>query len=244
MRGVLASLREFCGKVARRWYAVGIGVTGGILGIVDAVSAAAAKPKTAPFSVPLWLWLPLLAGGFLVAIIWAFHDVRMEREDMRTQRDAAKAEIERRFDALRYALSIENIGTHTDVGPDGTTGDVAITFVHRNNSPEYLRYEIEDADVIIQGREADQEDPGFAKGTVIPPHGTAQSTCSPIRSVPILFQYGILKLTIKYGHPSASLRFRKSWERKLRARSIFGATPGRHVQIVAELVSDPEVEDI
>jgi hypothetical protein len=44
----------------------------------------------------------LLAGGFLVAIFRAFHDVRMKR-------DRALAEMKRRFDAMRYAFRYAGI---------------------------------------------------------------------------------------------------------------------------------------
>ncbi len=83
MRDVLASLREFGGKVFRHGYAVVVGAIGGVLGVASGVSAAIAKPGRAPFTIPLWIWLPLLAGGSLVAIFRSFHDVRMERDSIR-----------------------------------------------------------------------------------------------------------------------------------------------------------------
>src|SRR5713226_7645689 len=126
----LASLREFCLKVASHVYAFVVGVIGGVLGLVSGLYAEA-RPKAAPL-IPLWLWLPLLAAGFLVAILRAFHDVR-------TERDAAKDEIERRFSALRYALRRSSIDYHLDLQPNGTW-NVQVGLNLANDSDEYLRY--------------------------------------------------------------------------------------------------------
>ena len=59
---MLVSLREFCGKVVRRWYALAVGVIGGTLGLASALYAEA-KPKATPL-VPLRVWLALLVGGY------------------------------------------------------------------------------------------------------------------------------------------------------------------------------------
>src|SRR5438876_114522 len=114
---MLASLREFGGKVGRRWYAVVVGVIGGVLGLVSAVYTAA-NPRGASL-VSLLVWLPLLAGGFLVAIIWAFHDVRMERNVATQERDAVRKEIEDRFSRLRDAFQFAEGEDLTPLRADG-----------------------------------------------------------------------------------------------------------------------------
>jgi hypothetical protein len=98
MREVLRSLREFALKVGQHWYAVVIGVIGGGLGVAASV-AAAVKPKAPPVVVPLWIWVPILAVGVLVAVFRAFHDMRMER-------DSALAEVRRRFEVMGLTTSL------------------------------------------------------------------------------------------------------------------------------------------
>lgn len=237
MREVWASVREFGRKIIRHFIAVAVGVIGGILGIVDALSAAAAKPKTTPFTIPLWVWLSLLAGGFLLAIFRAFHDVRMER-------DAAKAEVTRRDSELRYALSFgTTIASDTHIRRPGV-GDVGIIFELQNNSPdEYLRYEYEEATVLIEGNKSAESDVGIPNGGVLAPGATIRHLCPQVY-VPLTWQAGSLRLTVKYGHPSAPLQYRKSWEYKLGQTRLAGSPPGQGMQITGELVSSPEVEDI
>jgi len=96
VRDVMASLREFFLKVVRHVYAVVVGVIGGVLGVVSAIYADLQKPSAKPSAalVPLWIWLPLLAAGFLIAIIWAFHDVRVERDVMKARALTAESALE------------------------------------------------------------------------------------------------------------------------------------------------------
>jgi hypothetical protein len=91
VRNVLASLREFWLKVIRHFYVLVVGVIGGILGLASGVYGDFQAPGASPL-VPLWVWLPLFAVGYGVAVIWAFHDVRMERDAV--QRRATKAETD------------------------------------------------------------------------------------------------------------------------------------------------------
>lgn len=142
MRELLTSVREFGARIISHVFFVAVGVVGGILGIVDAVSAAVVKPGTTPFSIPFWIWLFMLVGGFLVAVTWAFHDVRMER-------DAVKGEIERRFSAIRYALQRETIDYRVILCPDGTRS-IEAGIRLKNNSAEYVRYEMEHMEVVLE----------------------------------------------------------------------------------------------
>jgi hypothetical protein len=236
---VLVSLREFSIKVGHHIYALVVGVIGGVLGLVSAIYAdtqpTPAPPKAAPPLVPLWIWLPLLAGGFLVAIFRAFHDVRVER-------DAARDEIERRFAAMRYALQRSGIDYHLNLDPGGTWS-VEVGLKLTNNSAEYLRYEMEDMAVDIEGRVV-PDATFYNRGIIIAPHGTDTFRYPFIGGLPANWQRGSIKFTVRYGHPSAPLRYRKTQELKLRTSRLFGRPPPHDIQIDADLVSDPEVEDI
>lgn len=233
MHDVLISAGEFCRKTVSHWYAVGIGVIGGILGLASTLYAEA-KPKAHPL-VPLWIWLPLLAGGFLVAIVWAFHDVRMER-------DTAKDEIENRFSALRYALQREAIDYRINLAPDATWS-VEVGLRLKNNSDEYLRYEIGGMNVVIEGRSV--QNPQFCNGgTIIPPHGSDVFRFPFIHSVPNGWQQGSVEFTVLYGHPSAAFRYRKSQTLRLTTSRLFGKTPPHDIHIQADLVTDSEIEDV
>lgn len=239
MREVRASIREFCGKVARRWYAVGIGVIGGILGIVDAVAAAAAKPGATPFSVPLWIWLPLLAGGFLVAIVWAFHDVRLER-------DAAVAEVKDRFETLRYAFSVERIGAHVSKNTDGSTWDVAVWLMPGNTSKtEPLTYTIEELTATIEGQRSEEEAESPVADLVVQPGGTMAVQGGFVRGVVLPWQEASLQFTALYGHPEGGPRYRKSRTYRLMsfpANRLFWQNAA-DIELRAVLRSNPEVQD-
>ncbi len=245
MNDALASLGEFYGKVIRRWYAVGIGVIGGILGLASTLYAEA-KPE-AHSLVPLWVWLPLLAGGFLVAIIWAFHDVRMERDAAKKERDAVKEETESRFSELRYALQLFDIDVLIRLPPDDDAiGDAEVTLQLRNISPEdYLRCKIDSITLVIDDqRLASDDDTVVSQGCpIISPRSHVLLQCPPVRGVPVQWRSGSVEFTARYGHPSGPLRFRISPECELQ-RQQFGISPGPSPRAKWRFVTDPEVEDI
>jgi hypothetical protein len=192
-----------------------------------------------PFSVPLWTWLSLLAGGFLAAIFWAFHDVRVER-------DAALAEIKNRFDTLRYALSVVRFQAHVSQNADGKTWDVAVCVWIANSSVEPLRYLVEELSTLIQGRESEEEESRVPRNSdVITPEGHVTVSCPAVRGVPVPWQEASLQLTVRYGHPQNRLRYQKSWAFRLVVppRRFFGPL-SPDVGLEATLVSNPEVEDL
>jgi hypothetical protein len=236
---ILSSLREFGGKVARRWYALVVGVIGGVLGLVSAVAGDRQKvpPKAPPPPplIPLALWLPLLVVGFLGAVFWAFHDVRMER-------DAARNEVKRRFAAQRYALQREAVTKHLVKQQDGTWS-VQIGLRLKNNSDDPLCYEIERMNVVIAGKTGENVQYPY-KGTVIPPQGTDTFRYPFVHSLPERWQEGSVEYTVRYGHPSAHLRFRKSHKLRLTAFRSVGKQPPLDIDIEDEPVSDSEVEDV
>ena len=139
---VLSSLREFCSRIVRHVYAFVIGVVGGVVGVVSAVYADV-RPKASAL-VPLWVWLPLLTGGLLVATFRAFHDVRLER-------DRATSETKRRFDVMRYALQPAGVPVTLHPTADGKL-DIEVGLRLANNAAEYLRYEVEHMTVTIESQ--------------------------------------------------------------------------------------------
>jgi hypothetical protein len=165
-----------------------------------------------------------------VAITWAFHDVRMER-------DAARDEIERRFSAVRNAHQREAIDYRINLEPDGTCS-VEPGLRLKNNSAEYLRYEMEDMAAVIEGRSV-EDATFFNRGVIIPPHGTDVFRYPFIRGVPTDWQKGSIQFTVRYGHPSAPLRFRKSQELRLTTSQLLGRQPPHDLHIQADLVSAP-----
>lgn len=239
MRDILSSLGQFGGKVTQRWYALVVGVIGGVLGLVSAVAGDLQKvpPKGPPPPplIPLALWLPLLLAGFLGAVFWAFHDVRMERDD-------ARNEVKRRFAAQRYALQREAVTVHL-VRQQDETWSVQIGLRLKNNSDDPLRYEIERMNVVIAG-ETDENVQYPYKGTVIAPQCTDTFRYPFLDGLPERWHEGSVEYAVRYGHPSAPLRYRRSHELRLTTFRSFGKQPPLDIDVENEPVSDSEVEDI
>jgi hypothetical protein len=233
MRYVLASLGEFCTKVASRWYAFGVGVIGGLLGLASSLYAQA-HPKAAPL-IPIWIWLTSLAGGMLVAIIWAFHDVRRER-------DAAKDELKRSSDVIRYAPRLHRVSLKEKSGAADTV-DVQLKLDIENNSGENVLFEIENLSTAIEGKSGD----GLS-GTpeyVIPPLKATSFGCPPVRGLPRGWQGGgKVELTARYGYTDSAPKYRARWEYELRFSRIAGAPPEDKIDITYILKSEIKVEDI
>lgn len=229
---VLSSLREFCSRTVRHVYAFVVGVVGGVIGVVSAIYADV-RPKAAAL-VPLWVWLPLLAGGFLVATFRAFHDVRLER-------DKSVSETKRRFNVMRYALQPAGVPVTLHPAADGKL-NIEVGLRLADNSADYLRYEMEHMTVTIASQTVGN--PDFAnRGVVIPPGGYDVFRFPVIRSVNANWLEGTLDFAVRYGHPSSKPQFRKSQRLKLIAEREPGP-PGRRVYVKHDLMSDPEVEDV
>jgi hypothetical protein len=232
---MLSSLREFCTRIVRHVYFFVVGVVGGVIGVVSAVYADL-RPKAAEL-VPLWVWLPILAGGFLVAAFSAFNDVR-------TERDKAITETEWRFDVMRYALQPIGVPVAMHPAADGTVGrlDIEVGLRLANNSTEYLRYEIEHMTVTIESLTVGN--PEFTnRGVIIAPGRYDIFQFPLIRNVNAIWREGTLDFAVRYGHPSSRLQFRKSQGLKLTAEREPGP-PGRRVYVKYDLMSDLDVEDV
>jgi hypothetical protein len=168
------------------------------------------------------------------------------REKMQAEihqaRDSAQAEIERRFSALRYALQRGDPDFNIELAPDGTCS-IELALRLTNTSDEYLRYDIEHMVVVIEGRSVENAT-FYNRGVIIPPHSTDKFRYPFIRAVPIDWHTGSIEFTVRYGHPSAPFRFRKSQTMKLRSSRLIGQPPPQNLYVIADLVRDPDVEDI
>jgi hypothetical protein len=230
-------LREFGDKVVHHYLAFGVGVVGGVLGIVNAVAAAVARPGTTPFSVPLWLWLSLLAAGFLLAIFRAFHEVRMER-------DAAKGEMERRFETQRYALTFEDLTIRLEPNQDHTW-DMTVLVKFTNRSAEPLWYKVEETTTVIDGRRSVEQPTTPAEGAVIAPQGETSVVCDPVRGISIPWRDGSVEFAGLYGHPQGQRRYRKPYVYTLAPpRQVIRPGAPQDIRVPAVPIKNPEVEDI
>jgi len=232
---VLTSLREFGSRVVRQVYFFGAGVVGGVLGVISAVYGAA-RPM-APTLIPLWVWLSLLSGGFIVAMFRAFTDVRIER-------DKARYETKWRFDVMRYALQPAGVPVTLLPAASGVLGrlDLEVGLRLANNSAEYLQYEIEHMTVTIESRTVGN--PTFVnRGVIIAPGRYDVFNFPTIRDVDGDWQEGTLDYAVRYGHPSSVLQFRKAQRLRLTAQREPGP-PGRRVYVKYDLISDSDVEDV
>lgn len=163
-------------------------------------------------------------------------------EALRVERDAAKGDIERRFAAMRYAFQVKGAAFKFIPGSGGTL-DVQIELKITNNSDEHMRYEIEHVSTIIEGMPG-ADGPVLNRIGVNPPHGTDTFTCPPARGVPVDWHVGSLKLTARYGHRSARMRYRMQQEYLLQASRPPGSPPGENTQVNWHPVGNAEVEDI
>jgi hypothetical protein len=232
---VLTSLREFCSRVVRQVYSFGVGVVGGVLGVISAIYGDV-RPK-APTLIPLWVWLSLLAGGSLVATFRAFNDVRIERDETRS-------ETKWRFDVMRHALQPAGVPVALLPAVSGTLGrlDLEVGLRLANNSAEYLEYKIEYITVTIESRTVGN--PEFAnRGVIVAPGRYDVFNFPTIRDVDGDWRQGTLDYAVRYGHPSSRLQFRKAQRLRLTAQREPGP-PGRRVYVKHELINDSDVDDI
>jgi hypothetical protein len=229
MAQLVASLREYMGRVWQRGWAVIVSGIGGVLTMLSAVVPPSASAHPHPV-IPLWLGLTLLIGGLFVAQFLAFHDVRKER-------NAARTELRTRLDAVRYRFEMGALGASVGMGvrPNTTVPEPGyhmwIMFV--NGGLDVLEYEVESC-VITLGNHA--ADPGLdfeSRGALILPGRDHRFSyhwiCAPID--PVLVGQG--EYTVVYGHPSGGPRFRThhkfaiGWHVESEATSPIWTTQGK-----------------
>jgi hypothetical protein len=165
---------------------------GGILGIITLT-----VPST---RIPNSLWLSLFVGGLFIAQFLVFSDVRKER-------DAARGEIDHRFNSVRYRFQM----TGLEGGPinEPLTGFL-FSLRFTNGGIEVLEYEIESIEIRV-GKHGPAPNSYYeSKGGLILP-GQEQIFRYPLIPAPVTppgprpmeGEYSIL-----YGHPSGGQRFR------------------------------------
>jgi hypothetical protein len=204
--------------------------------LILGVAAGIAVPLV--FSLSLWLTAVVLMGLFIVVVLEGTYRVWHAAEQ---ERDAAKGEIERRFTAMRYALQFSEISSSFIMGLG--TMDVQLGLTFKNNSDEYMRYEIENVSTAIEGVRSPENSVSTA-AAIIPPQGTDTFTAPAASGAPLNWQMGSLSLIVRYGHASGSPRYRKHWECPIQAMRQPGLpdSPLSGINLVS--ASSLEVEDI
>jgi membrane protein implicated in regulation of membrane protease activity len=229
------------------WGVAPLNTTAGWIGLAVLVLGAVGIVVPLVFDLSPWLTAVVLLA-LLVAVVlegsyrvWRATD--RKRKTALAERDDARGEMERRFEAQRYALVFEGIDTHTELYPGGVFGTAQISLRLANSSGEPLRYEVEDLAVTIHGqRSADIAlDPN--RGGVIAPHATVRFLAPDVSNVPANWETGTLEFTVRYGHPSVPMRYQKSQSHKITAFTVVGAPEGTS-QVATEVVDDPEVEEL
>jgi hypothetical protein len=197
---------------------------------------------------PHWVIAVILLALLVLVVaegsyqVW--HRADEDRAAAEAERDSAKAEVARRFDAQRYALVFDSVHSITHPAPHHVWGTVELRLHIDNNSNDPLRFEIEDMSVTIDGQFSPPNAPLLNRGTVIAPHDTVQYLAPTVDQVRIPWQLGNLEVTVCYGPPTGPFLFRTARRWALRHFGVAGAPPGHGDQVSADLLGEPEVEDI
>jgi hypothetical protein len=249
MKNYLFSLLELVRRVIRNGYAVVVGIIGGAGGIASEIYGEM-NPKSASL-IPVWTWLTLLIAGTLIAVTSAFHEVRLERDLAITQRDdaikdrdAMRTEIQRRFDALKYALKLDGVPAYIFKQQDRPSFlQVGVRFKNISRSEQVL-YEMESISVIIETQTVGN--PNFPnRGAAIAPGETDSFMFEPIRGFDFNWIEGFVKYTVKYGRPDEPLKFRKSQHLRIwPGEKDMTGEPGKRIYIRYVPIYDPPPEEI
>jgi hypothetical protein len=215
------------------------------------LGAAAGLTVRLVFHESLWLTAIVLLA-LLVLVMFegtyrVWHVTDQDRVTAASERDAAKQEIQSRFSRLRYAFYLVDIDAQTRLRPDDNAiGNAEVTLRVGNTSTEdYLRCKMENITIVIDGqRLADDGDPVLSQGfPIISPRGHVLVRCPSVCGVPVHWQTGSVRFTVRYGHPSEPLQYRVTQEYELQ-NSPLHIFPGPGSQISTRLVTDSGVEDI
>jgi hypothetical protein len=206
--------------------------------VVPILGIAAGIAVPLVFSLSLWLTAIVLMGLFIVVVLEGTYRVWRATGQ---ERDAAKGEIEHRFAAMRYALQFSEIASSLIMNPD--TMDVQLGLTFKNNSDEYMRYEIESVSTVIEGIRS-PDGPVLTTAAIITPHGIDTFTAPAAPGAPLNWQMGSLSFIVRYGHASGPPRYRKHWECPIQAMRQPGLPDGPISRINLVSASSPEVEDI
>jgi hypothetical protein len=201
--------------------------------IVPVLGVAAGITVPLVFKLSPWLTAVVLMGLFIVVVLEGAYRVWRVAEQ---ERDAFRGELERRFAAMRHALQISDIVASIIVGSGATGVQLGVKF--KNNSDEYMRYEIESVSTVIEGVHG-SDGAILSTAAIIPPHGTDTFTSPAVSGTPFDWQMGSLSLTVRYGHASGLPQYRRHWEFAVQA---VRQQDGVNVNLVP--VNAPEVDDI
>lgn len=240
-------------RIAFWWKALRLGAsqlntTAGWIGTI--VLALGVVGVVVPLVLHLSAWLVAVVLVSLLALVLAEGGHRVwratdtERVARLTERDTARNEIAQRFDRQRYALSFDGIDSSTLLVPHATTGTVELQLRMANNSDDMLRFEIESISVAIQGKKSDDNTPVLNRSDIISPHGSVLYIAPTVDGVRFPWGQGTLEVKVKYGNPAGPMRFRTTRRFALRAYQVADAPPGQRHHVMADLLGEPEVEDI
>jgi len=215
----------------------------GLVVLVLGVTAGIAVPLV--FSLPHWVTAVVLMGLFIAVLLegtyGVWHATDQKADAALAERDAARSDIKRRFDAMRYALQISGLVPNLIMNPH--TMDVQIGLQINNTSEEYMRYKIECVSTLVEGRRS-PDGPILNVNAIIPPHGTDTFMPPAAPGVPLNWQIGSLSVTVCYGHASGPLRYRRRWEYAMQAMRRHESPPDQVSQVNLAPVNAPEVEDL
>jgi hypothetical protein len=97
MREVWTSLWEFASKLSRQFWTLVVSL---VIGGISAVSEVLGKS----ILLPAGIWVLLALAGFVVSVVWTFHDVRMERDAIgrrATTAESTLADTQRELEEVR-----------------------------------------------------------------------------------------------------------------------------------------------
>lgn len=208
----------------------------GTIVLVLGVAAGIAVPVL--FSLSPWVIAVVLLS--LLVLVLAEGTYRVWRVT-KQKLDTAISEIESRFSALKYALQISSVSPKCIY--HALSMDVQIGLQLKNNSDEYVRYEVESVSTVIEGSSS-SESIEFSTSAVIPPHGTDVFMPPEATGVPLAWQRGSLSLTVRYGHASEEPRYQQRWQYAIKAMRSLAAPSSQINEINMALMSPPIIEDI
>jgi hypothetical protein len=158
-----ASLGEYLQRVWQRGWAVIVSGVGGVLGLISLTVPSSGGSHPQPL-ISAWIWGPLLVGGVTIAQFLAFHDVRRER-------DEARSELQIRLDALRFRLDMTRLQPNAArmpvAGADQPQPGFSFWLTFTNGAAEVMEYEIETLSIVIEGRTT-QEPLSSRVGIILP----------------------------------------------------------------------------
>lgn len=190
------------------------------------------------FKLSSWLTavvlLALLILVFLEGTYRVWHAANLQRDD-------ALREIDRRFSAIRHSLQI--IEVPSNLIYHSSSMDVQIGLKLKNNSDEYIRYEVQSVSTVI-GNIRSPDGPVLATSAIIPPHGTDTFMPPPATGAPLTWEMGSLSFVVRYGDASGQPRYQARWEYAVKAMRNSNFLTSRIVDLNLALLKPQEVEDI